>query len=131
MAKLFRLDEVPEGFHYNYGTTSEAYNLQQRVDELEVEAAFYWYISGSYEGTGEVIMLKDKAWYLCSLSHCSCYGPTEHVNLDGAAYHNFEELLSACTNEYKKLVNPLIQLIKDHGYGPEPNTDPLNLGDYF
>lgn len=35
----------------------------------------YDYESGSYDGSGEAYMIKDKKLYFCSLSHCSCYGP--------------------------------------------------------
>lgn len=131
MAKLFFLDQLPPDYHYEHGKCQADSSVERKAEELDVEAAFYWYVSGIYDGSGEIIMLKDDLWYLCSLGHCSCYGPDEHMNLEGTAYKNFDQLLEACSNEYRQIVNPLIQLIKDKGYGPRVEEDVINPGDFL
>lgn len=38
----------------------------------------YWYESGSYDGSGEMVALgNDGAIYYSNLGHCSCYGPLD------------------------------------------------------
>jgi hypothetical protein len=98
------------------------------LNNHRAEVAFYWYGSGSYEGSGELIFLREGKWHLCDLGHCSCYGPEERIrDYVGEGYSNFDDLLKACTNEYKKQVNPLIDLIKSKGYGPA-KPDELYIG---
>ena len=113
----------------------EGYKIEElgsgELDELHrhrAEAAFYWYGGGIYEGSGELIFLREGEWHLCSISHCSCYRPDERIrDYTGKGYASFDELLAACTNEYKKQVNPLIELIKSKGYGPA-QPDGIHIG---
>lgn len=37
------------------------------------------YEEGSYDGSGEAILLKDGKVYVYGLGHCSCYGPLENT----------------------------------------------------
>ncbi len=46
----------------------------------KVEAIWYWYESGSWEGSGDMLVrTKDGLFHHFSLSHCSCYGPLDGI----------------------------------------------------
>lgn len=130
---IYRLDTIKVEYSDEYtpeDIDSEVFNV---LEEIKADAGFYWYCRAPYCGDGELIYLKDDKWYLYSMSHCSCYGPTEHLT-DGRSelksYDSFQELLAACTDDYKTHINPLIQLIKDKGYG-ETKPDDIGIGAYL
>lgn len=39
----------------------------------------YEYKLWTYEGYGEMLILKDNLWYVHDMSHCSCYGPLDYL----------------------------------------------------
>ena len=53
------------------------------LNPFELDEIWYWYQQGTYDGDGSILMKKGKLWCIDSLSHCSCYGPTDHVTFDG------------------------------------------------
>lgn len=82
------------------------------------DAVFYWYVSGSYEGDGALIAIKDGKWYTQNLSHCSCNGPLDGFanNILEYIHRDLDTLLSMGTDEWKKGYLPLVELAKLHGY---------------
>ena len=86
--------------------------------EFEPDAMFFWYVSGSYEGSGALIAVKDGRWYDKSLSHCSCYGPFENFanKIEDYQHPNLDSLLAAGSEEWKKEYGPLVELAKSNGY---------------
>ena len=82
------------------------------------DAVFYWYVSGSYEGDGALIAVKDGKWYDKSLSHCSCYGPIEGFanKISDYDHADLDDVLSKCSEEREKEYSPLVELARSHGY---------------
>ena len=66
------------------------------------DRVWYWYGTGSYEGTGYCLLhSSDGKWALETMSHCSCYGPTEFTptwveSLDGFKMSGDYEKETAC-----------------------------------
>jgi hypothetical protein len=130
--EIYDLGFIPHDLEYGGDHTVSVITSDQLLpilEEVKAEACFYWYSTGSYEGSGEMIILRDNEWHLLSISHCSCYGPTEKIaeKMQSQGFTTFTELEAACTNEYKKSVSPLITLIKEKGYGPAL-PDEINIG---
>lgn len=69
-----------DDYNSNYGDGPypfEDYELE-KLRNLNVETAWYWYSTGSYEGCGNLVArLTDGTWALKDLGHCSCYGPLD------------------------------------------------------
>jgi len=55
----------------DYSDPSELSYGLDRIEELGVEEIWYWYSSGSYEGSGELLARKGNEWAFHGLSHCS------------------------------------------------------------
>ena len=106
--KVLRLAEVPKEF--KWGESSELY--EDEVAELEqrgIEEIRYWYDKGSYEGSGQILMLKEGKWYQHNLEHCSRYGPLEKLELN-TGFATLEELLATCTEDLRKELKPLVEM---------------------
>ena len=95
----------------------DEYDMRE-IGDCVPEAVFYWYVSGSYEGDGALIAVKDGRWYDKGLSHCSCYGPLDDFAKDISEYDrvSLDALLAAGTDEWKKEYAPLVDLARSHGY---------------
>ena len=126
---IYRLDIAPISYN-GYDTCDIDDDVLEVLERNEADAGFYWYGTGSYEGSGELIILKNNKWYLNSLSHCSCYGPLDHLNDNEIkeGFNSLHELTEYCTDEYNTRIISLIQLIKDKGYGPQELPDEINIG---
>ena len=105
--------KIPEGLYYEYGDAGELDDYDLEDIPRDIEEIWYWYAIGSYEGSGNLIALRDGKYYLESLSHCSCYGPTEHLDFN-IPYNSIEELERAATGEYTKEIKLLIDMIKNN-----------------
>lgn len=90
----------------------------EKVKALEPDAVFYWYVTGSYEGSGALIAVKDGKWYTKDLGHCSCYGPLDDFATDISEYTkgSLDELLESGSDDWKKEYAPLVELARSHGY---------------
>lgn len=106
--KLYDLNYIPDGLNYGGYDISELsdYEVQKLID-FGVERAWYWYAQGSYEGSGQILMLKDGLYYLHDMGHCSCYGPVEDLELKNGT--DLKTIEAACSKEYLKSVLPLIK----------------------
>lgn len=108
--KVLDLGRMPVENGYEEISSLSIWDLHV-LEDKGVDLAAYWYATGSYEGSGQLIARVDGRWHLHSMSHCSCYGPIEHFELR-KGYETLEELLSHCSDELKKEVVPLAELIK-------------------
>ena len=80
--KIHRLG-LPEGYKFNYGEEADElseYDIRD-LKSLGLDEIFYWYTSGSYEGSGWLIARIGDLYGLFDISHCSCYGPVECVEV--------------------------------------------------
>jgi len=51
----------------------------EKLYPLNVDEAWYWYKQGSYEGRGQILIRRGQQYMIHDLSHCSCYGPLDHL----------------------------------------------------
>ena len=58
------------------------YDLEE-LEKLELDEIWYWYATGCCVGDGAILMRKGDLYCVDSLSHCSCYGPTDSLSFDG------------------------------------------------
>ena len=113
--KVYRIKKIPEIYSpYFESAEFDEYDLSE-LEKLGADVVFYWYAKGYYEGSGQILFLLDGKWYLHDAGHCSCFGPTDNINLR-EYYNNLEELLKHCSDEYKEQILPLIELAKKKGY---------------
>lgn len=100
-------------YTYSDGDTLSDYALKEIESLHKVDEIWYWYQSGSYDGDGEMFLRKGDKYASSSLSHCSCYGPTEHLPKD-TEYVSLEELEKqySINKEYYKNVEYFFEIIK-------------------
>jgi len=124
--ELHNLNQLIGEFNKDYIVESLDRGSLDALNKQKAEVAFYWYGCGSFEGSGELIFLREDKWHLIDISHCSCYEPDKIIEeYDGDGFNSIEDLLSRCSNEYKIRIKPLIDLIKLKGYGPAKPDDIL------
>jgi hypothetical protein len=116
--KIFALKEIPVEHRNDYLVDElEDYEIE-RLKELGIDAVVYWYVTAPYEGSGDMLILKDGLWYLHSMGHCSCYGPTEKVNKSlsmETGHATLDELFETLSDGYKSSFGDLIELAKENG----------------
>jgi hypothetical protein len=103
-----------------YNHSSQEDLSKYSLDELrrtKAEAVFYWYIRCSYEGSGQLLLLKDRKWYLHSMEHCSCFSPIERIDMTTPIAETLAGVRKQCSAEYWKEVEPLVILAEEKGYG--------------
>jgi len=108
--ELLRLEKLPKGYEY-YDSCD--FGAARELEEINCDLAAYWYGTGSYEGTGNIIFRVNESWYHSGCSHCSCYGPLDSLSLTNpqSDYRNF---LDNCSNEMKVEIEPLMDLLDKH-----------------
>lgn len=103
------LDKFPNGQNsdYYYGELSELseYELQD-LEEKGIDEVWYWYATAPYEGIGQLLLRKGDLYDFHDAGHCSCYGPTEHVEFRGVP---FEQLTEGFTKDRQAEVAILIE----------------------
>ncbi len=112
--KVYRLKGTPLDFNYSESCELEDDELKT-IEELGADVVFYWYSYGSYEGSGQILFRINKKWYLHDAGHCSCYGPTDDIELT-SPYDSPDDILKNCSEEYQKEIEPLIELAKSEHY---------------
>ena len=106
--KMHRIEEIPTGFDYYTTASFDDYDLQEIPNN--VEELWYWYAQGSYEGVGQVLMRTDDGlWHHHDCGHCSCYGPTERINVNNG--QPLDELLTRCSGDLVHELKPLTDAI--------------------
>lgn len=121
--KVFKLDKPPKNYSWvDSDSTDELefdeYFIKHNCDGFSPDAVFYWYASGSYEGSGDLLAVKDGKWYNKDLSHCSCYGPLEDfaTNETDYQYSSLQDIKDRCTVECYENIKPLVDLAINNGY---------------
>lgn len=99
----------------------EGYCEDQELDDYAIEEIhkrlkdFDWFVynygEGDYEGDGNAIFKKDGKFHEASLHHCSCFGPTENLDLKGGK-DTLEELLNNCSEDLNKELDNIVKYIK-------------------
>ncbi|HUX80250.1 MAG TPA: DUF1778 domain-containing protein [Alphaproteobacteria bacterium] len=84
----------------------------EKVIAIGVTKIVYHYEQGCYEGGGDALLYKDGKWYLASLSHCSCYGPMDHISF-GTGHEDPMEWLKHSSAEYNKTIKILCEKAKE------------------
>ena len=80
---------------------------------MGISKIYYWYATGSYEGSGKMLCKKGKIWYMHDMGHCSCYTGIEYLDLSpNKGYSSLKELKSKCTDELFKQIEPLFNKAK-------------------
>lgn len=122
--EIFRCADSPEK-DYSWGTSEEFSNYDlEDLRKTGAQVAFYWYVSGSYEGSGQLLLFKDGRWYLHDCGHCSCYGPTEDIKTDDPI-DTLDGVQARCSKELWPLVEPLVKLAESKGYGKPSDFQPI------
>lgn len=81
----------------------------QRLKEYGVEEVWYWYWTEPYEGSGMLLATKAGKYYLHGMSHCSCNGPLDDLDISlKDAFSSIEEMRSKCSSGYMDNVEPLL-----------------------
>lgn len=89
-------------------------NLLKDMENTKLEALFYWYSSGSYEGSGYALgkFENDDNCYINSIGHCSCYGPEDGLEnvLSKNVYYKYDlnNISEEITPEYDKEIKGLV-----------------------
>jgi len=109
---IHNLARIPEGLGYSFSDTTDELTKSEVKDleELGIDEVWYWYVSGSYEGSGQMIIRKEDKYYLHNMSHCSCYGPLDEIDMsDARAFSSLNEMKRRCSKHYLVEVLPLIE----------------------
>ncbi len=102
--KIFAIPESKD-------TLSE-YDLED-VNKLNCKIFVYYYESGDYDGDGFAVWQKqDGTFAYGSLSHCSCYGPTNDLHQDDNASFTLGEIEKISEN-YDEKAKAVVALLKN------------------
>ena len=92
----------PENYRYG-GEDEELSAWDLEAIPKEVILIKYWYTAETYEGSGIMILQTADGYYLHDMSHCSCFGPTEHLELT-RCYKSIEEMIENCSEELQGML---------------------------
>jgi hypothetical protein len=103
---IHNLNKFPAELNYRYGALDElsSYDMGYLNRYYDADEVWYWYSSGSYEGSGQMLIRKGDLYDIHDMGHCSCYGPLDRMSL---SFKPLEELKSSCSSEYLKEVESL------------------------
>lgn len=114
--KIHNLNKLPDGFDsswYDSLAELEEYDLRdlkkQGIDEI-----WYWYVVGSYEGAGQLLMRKGNDYGIHDMGHCSCYGPVDESCFI-AQYKSLTEIESKCSATAWKEIKGLVEMAMEGG----------------
>lgn len=83
------------------------------LEYVDADEIWYWYATGNWEGSGQLVARQGDLYFHHDMGHCSCYGPTENL-YEGVAPEPLESLKARWDNNssYWKQVEPLFNAIK-------------------
>jgi hypothetical protein len=104
--------KLPEGYDYPYGDVDSLSEWDmERLQELGIDEAWYWYATAPYEGSGQILMRKGDKYDVHDMGHCSCYGPMENAHFNGV-YSSLDEIQQKCSAEAYKEIAPLVNMAR-------------------
>lgn len=108
--KINCLNRLPSNLNYSYVDFCKFDDYEFDIlREAGFEEIWYWYGSGCYEGSGELIARKGNLYDIYDLGHCSCYGPVDDIgNFNGVS---LTELKDKMSKEYYEEVKELFDMI--------------------
>jgi len=82
--KVHNVKEYPktEDYRSNELTELSDWDLDKLV-LLGIDECWYWYATGSYEGSGKILMRKGDLYDYADIGCCSCNEPTDRITFDG------------------------------------------------
>jgi hypothetical protein len=112
--KTYNYGRFPKNYAYHYGNIASLEDCEiKTLKDMGISNVYYWYASGDYEGSGQMLCKKGNFWYLHDMNHCSCYGGVEHLDLSpNRAYSSLKELKLKCTDELFRQIEPLFNKAK-------------------
>ena len=93
--KINNLKSYPENYGYSYGELGDLDNWEIDGLDSEFDEIWYFYAYGSYEGNGMMLIKKGELYDVHNMGHCSCYGPTDHINFSGKSLEQLKASYSA------------------------------------
>lgn len=92
-----------------YGDWAELYDSD--LENIAADEIWYWYSTAWYEGSGHLIARVGDRYFHHDMSHCSCFGPLDHVD---NSPEPLDELKAGWKNNpsYWKEVEPLFNAIE-------------------
>ena len=112
MLKIVKCN-MPDNFKEDY-TDEELTEYDLKDLSQDIEELYYWYGGGSYCGTGNAVYKTQKGrWEHAGLSHCSCNGPTDGLDvITGHGYDTWQELVSMFSGELLEECASIIEALK-------------------
>ena len=105
----------------------KSYSSQESVDfdegeirDIEATGAdvvAYWYVHEDYEGSGYILLhFPSGELLLESASHCSCYGPTEHLmSVPAVSWaSSMQDLVGRFSPDMFEEARPLVEAMQEH-----------------
>lgn len=110
--RIYNYGRLPKDTMYTHADISslDEHDVEE-IRKLDIDAAWYWYVSESYEGAGQLLMRRGDKYDVHNMGHCSCYGPTEHVIFCGR-YASLDEIQQCCSTEAYKAIAPLVEMAR-------------------
>lgn len=106
-------EKFPAGYSGYDPETLGAYDIERLENSVSEPTDFwYYYGTGCYCGAGYMIGRNSSGWGYHDMGHCSCYGPVEEGGFD-FRYASLEALLESCTQELRKHLQPLVEMIQN------------------
>lgn len=101
---------------------SELAEFDGKVDEVR-----YYYEYTSYDGRGLALLRRGTEFAIHDLGHCSCYGPTDYFSSNDVDwYPSIKSLYTACYDEQKKKLHPLLDYHETADLTTPDTTPPSN-----
>jgi hypothetical protein len=96
--KITNIKDLPKDLEFTWGELDDLseYDIKGLND---IDEIWYYYVSGDYEGSGQLLMRKGNLYDLHDMSHCSCYGPIDDVDFKGMSY---DDLIKSLTTDLYK-----------------------------
>lgn len=105
-----RMKEIVYKERKFYFLNEEFSDYEMKEFPNDVDWAVVNYETGSYDGSGDMIVKKDGKFFLFSCGHCSCNGPTDGMNFN-SGYAGLEEIKTS--KDYEEDLKPIFDFINE------------------
>jgi hypothetical protein len=72
------------------------------LEDYGFDEVWYDYDPGYYDGSGALLARKGEGFVLFDISHCSCYGPEDTIDMSGKVWEDFEALWGRLTESNRE-----------------------------